>query len=72
MMNQKELRIQRDKILSLANLAKRLGGLIDVDGEKITIQELQELLKDLDKQIAIESSKLDNLVFLPNRKKNEN
>ncbi len=67
MMNPKELRIQREKIRTMIDIAKKLGGAVDVDGEVITLEELIELLKELDEQIAIESSKLDNLQFMPNR-----
>lgn len=67
MMNPKELRIQREKIRTMIDIAKKLGGAVDVDGDIITVEELIELLKELDEQIAIESSKLDNLQFMPNR-----
>ncbi len=67
MMNPKELRIQREKIRTLIDIAKKLGGAIDVDGEVIPIEELIEMLKELDEQIAIEGSKLDNLQYMPNR-----
>lgn len=67
MMNPKELRIQREKIRTMIDIAKKLGGAVDIDGETIPIEELIELLKELDEQIAIESSKLDNLQFMPNR-----
>lgn len=67
MMNPKELRIQREKIRTMIDIAKKLGGAVDVDGDVITVEELIELLKELDEQIAIESSKLDNLQFMPNR-----
>jgi hypothetical protein len=66
-MNPKELRIQREKIRTMIDIAKKLGGAVDVDGDIITVEELIELLKELDEQIAIESSKLDNLQFMPNR-----
>lgn len=67
MMNPKELRIQRDKIRTMLDLAKRLGGAVEVDGDIVTAEELIKLLKGLDEQIAIEGSKLDNLQFMPNR-----
>lgn len=67
MMNPKELRIQREKIRTMIDIAKKLGGAVDVDGDIITVEELIELLKELDEQIAIESSKLENLQFMPNR-----
>lgn len=67
MMNPKELRIQREKIRTMIDIAKKLGGAVDIDGETIPVEELIELLKELDEQIAIESSKLDNLQFMPNR-----
>jgi|AATN01.1.fsa_nt_gi hypothetical protein len=67
MMNPKELRIQREKIRTMIDIAKKLGGAVDVDGDIVTVEELIELLKELDEQIAIESSKLDNLQFMPNR-----
>lgn len=67
MMNPKELRIQREKIRTMIDIAKKLGGAVDVDGDIIAVEELIELLKELDEQIAIESSKLDNLQFMPNR-----
>lgn len=66
-MNPKELRIQREKIRTMIDIAKKLGGAVDIDGETIPVEELIELLKELDEQIAIESSKLDNLQFMPNR-----
>lgn len=69
MMNPKELRIQREKIRTMIDIAKKLGGAVDVDGETITIAELLEMLNDLDQQIAIESSKFNNLEFLPNRRR---
>lgn len=66
---QKELRTQREKIRTLIQLAKRLDDKIEVDGQIITIQELQELLLQLDQEIAAESSKLNHLEFLPNKRK---
>lgn len=67
--NPKELRIQREKIRTMIDIAKKLGGAVEVDGDIISVEELLEMLNDLDEQIAIESSKLDNLEFLPNRKR---
>lgn len=69
MMNPKELRIQREKIRTMIDIAKKLGGAVDVDGETISIAELLDMLNDLDQQIAIESSKFNNLEFLPNRRR---
>lgn len=68
-MNPKELRIQREKIRTMIDIAKKLGGAVDVDGETISIAELLDMLNDLDQQIAIESSKFNNLEFLPNRRR---
>lgn len=66
---QKELRTQREKIRTLVQLAKRLDDKIEVDGKIITLQELQTLLLELDQEIAAQSSKLDHLEFLPNKRK---
>lgn len=66
---QKELRTQREKIRTLIQLAKRLDDKIEVDGKIITLQELQTLLLELDQEIAAQSSKLDHLEFLPNKRK---
>ncbi len=65
----KELRSQREKIRTLIHLAKKLGDKIEVDGELITLEELQKLLVTLDQEIAVESSKLDHLEFMPNKRK---
>lgn len=65
----KELRSQREKIRTLVHLAKRLGNKIEIDGELITLEELQKLLMNLDQEIAAESSKLDHLEFIPNKRK---
>lgn len=66
---QKELRTQREKIRTLIHLAKKLGDSIEIDGQIITIQELQLMLSNLDQEIAAESSKLDHLEFMPNKRK---
>lgn len=66
---QKELRTQREKIRTLIQLAKRLDDKIEVDGKIITLQDLQTLLLELDQEIAAQSSKLDHLEFLPNKRK---